>query len=157
MKQYFTEIKWGVIFTAFSLLWMVFEKTMGWHDEHIADHPRYTMLFFFPAILIYAIALLEYRRQQGGGFEWKEGFIFGVRITMVIVLLSPLAQWITHAFISPQFFENAIEYGVAHDLAERKALEAYFNLKSYIVMSIMGALLGGVLVSALLALIFRKK
>lgn len=157
MKPFLTEIKWGVVFTVFTLLWMFFERSIGWHDEHIADHPRYTMLFIFPAVLIYALAMMDFRRRQGGSFEWKEGFMFGVRTTVVIVLLSPLTQWITHAFISPHFFENAIRYGVEHDLATRESLETYFNIKSYIVQSILMGLLMGVMVSALLSLMFQKR
>ncbi len=38
MKKYATEIKWGLIFTIVALLWMVFERLMGWHGENIAQH-----------------------------------------------------------------------------------------------------------------------
>ncbi|RMF26699.1 MAG: DUF4199 domain-containing protein, partial [Bacteroidetes bacterium] len=31
MNKYATEIKWGGIFTVASLLWLLLEKSLGWH------------------------------------------------------------------------------------------------------------------------------
>ena len=157
MQKYTTELKWAIIFTVATLLWMVFEKSMGWHGEAIADHPKYTNLFIFVPVIIYALGMVEHRKKLGGLMTWKQGFMFGMRVTVIVVLLAPLAQWLIHTFITPDYFQNAINYAVENNLAPKEQLEAYFNLQSYIVQSVLMGLVTGAFTSAVVALIFRRK
>ena len=62
MKSKLIEIKWAIIFTIIALLWMMFEKSMGWHDALIAKHALYTNWFGLIAILVYIVALLDKRK-----------------------------------------------------------------------------------------------
>ncbi|APS39036.1 MULTISPECIES: DUF4199 domain-containing protein [Salegentibacter] len=158
MKNYQIEIKWGVIFFAASLLWMYFEKLMGWHDVLIAKHAIYTNFFGLIAIAIYFFAIHDKRKNFfRGKMSWRQGFVSGVILSIVIALLSPIGQLITHYLISPEYFENAIESSVERNAMKQEDAEAYFNLSSYIVQSIAGALMMGVVTSAIVALILRKK
>lgn len=158
MKKYQIEIKWGVIFFVISLLWMYFEKFMGWHDVLIAKHAIYSNFFGLIAIAIYFFAILDKRKNFFlGKMSWKQGFVSGVILSTVIALLSPIGQLITHHLISPDYFKNAIEHTVAIGAMQREGAEAYFNLNSYIVQSIAGALMMGVVTAAIVALILRKK
>jgi hypothetical protein len=158
MKNYQIEIKWGVIFFAASLLWMYFEKLMGWHDVLIAKHPIYTNFFGLVAIAVYLFAIHDKRKNFfHGKMSWKQGFVSGVILSIVIALLSPIGQLITHHLISPEYFENAIESSVERNAMKREDAEAYFNLSSYIVQSIAGALMMGVVTSAIVALILKRK
>lgn len=157
MEKYRTEIKWGIIFTAVMLLWMVFERMMGWHGERIDHHAIMTSIFAIFAIAIYVFALRDKRKNDLGGLmSWKKGFQSGLIITLVVVLLSPLTQWIIHTVISPDFFQNMVEYSVESGMMERQEAEAYFNLRSYLVQSAVGALGLGVVTSAVVA-VFTKK
>jgi len=158
MKKYEIEIKWGVIFFAASLLWMYFEKLMGWHDVLIAKHPIYSNFFGLIAIAIYLFAIHDKRKNFfRGKMSWKQGFVSGVILSFVIALLSPIGTLITHYLITPEFFENAIESSVVRNAMSREDAEAYFNLNSYIVQSIAGALMMGVVTAAIVALILKKK
>lgn len=157
MKKYRTEIKWGIIFTAIMLLWMVFERMMGWHGERIDQHALMSSLFAIFAIAIYVFALRDKRNNDFGGImTWKKGFQSGLILTLVVVLMSPLAQWIIHTFISPDFFQNIVEYAVESGMMNRQDAEANFNLRSYIVQAAVGALGLGVVTSAVVA-VFTKK
>ncbi|NJB36986.1 DUF4199 domain-containing protein [Croceivirga sp. JEA036] len=157
MKTIKTEIKWGVIFTLAALLWMVLEKSLGWHDEHIAKHPLYTNVFAVVAILIFVFALKEKRdKDLNGKMSWVKGFITGVIISLFVALLSPLAQYLTHNYISPEYFNNAIAHGIS--LGNNKVdMEAYFNFNNYVVMSVISALAMGILTSAIVAFFLKKK
>lgn len=156
MNNYLLEIKWGLIFTAVALLWMVFERAMGWHGENIAVHATYTNFFAILAITVFVFALLDKRKSLGGTMTWKQGFTAGVIISLVVAVLSPPAQWITHTIISPGYFDNIIAYSVESGAATREQAEAYFNLQSYMLQGAIGGLIMGVITAAVVALILRK-
>ncbi|WP_372919952.1 DUF4199 domain-containing protein [Salegentibacter sp.] len=158
MKNYTIEIKWGIIFFVVSLLWMYFEKAMGWHDVLISSHPLYTNFFGLLAIAIYLFAIYDKRKNYfQGKMSWKQGFVSGVILTIVVALLSPLGQYITHEFISPDYFKNAIAHSAENSPMEKEDAEAYFNLQSYIIQSVSGALMMGVVTSAIVALVLKRK
>lgn len=157
MKKYTTEIKWGLIFTAVALLWMVFERAMGWHGENIDQHVTMTNLFAIPAIIIYVLALLDKRKNDLGGImTWGQGFTSGLIVTLVVVILSPLAQYLTHTIISPEYFANVIEYAVDSGNMTREEAEAYFSLNNYIMQSAIGGLIMGIVTSAVVAFFVKK-
>ena len=158
MGTYKTEIKWGVIFTLVMLLWMVFERLMGWHGENIDQHATMSIIFAVVAIAIYVFALLDKRNNDlGGSMTWSQGFARGFWINMVVVLLSPLAQYITHTVISPDFFSNMTNYAVESGNMTREQAESYFSMRNYLMQSAVGALGLGVVTSAIVAIFTKKK
>ncbi len=158
MKKFATEIKWGVIFTIAGLLWMVLEKTVGWHDTLIEKHAIYTNFFAIIAIAVFVFALLEKRNKDlGGKMTWVQGFVSGIIISVIVAVLAPISQYITHEFITPDYFQNAIAYTVKNGGMSQDTAEAYFNFKSYVIQATFGALAMGVVTSAIVALFVRKK
>lgn len=158
LRKIYIELKWAVIFTFALLCWMLLEKTMGWHEEQIANL-QWLTLFFVPfAILIYLSALREKRRRvYSGKMTWLQGFISGVIITVFIALLSPLTQYITHNFITPEYFNDVTEYSITNELMTRTKANEYFNINNYIWQSLFGALGLGIVTAAIVAIFVRKK
>ena len=158
MRKFGIEIKWGVIFTIVALLWMVMEKALGWHDELLEKHAIYTNFFAIVAIAVYVVALLDKRKNfYGGKMTWKQGFFAGLGVTVVATILSPLSQYITSTIITPDYFSNVIALSVETGKMTQEAAEKYFSLQNYILMSVVGALIMGVVTSALVALFVKKK
>src|SRR6056297_979560 len=158
MKKLKTEIKWGFIFTGVMLLWMAFERLMGWHGENIEQHATMSMVFALFAVAIYVFALLDKRNNDLGGYmTWSQGFASGFWITLVVVILSPLAQYITHTVISPDFFSNMTDYAVESGNMTREQAESYFSMRNYLMQSAVGALGLGVVTSAVVAIFTKKK
>ena len=158
MKKFAIEIKWGIIFTIISLLWMFLEKGLGWHDEKIAQHAIYTNLFAIAAIVVYVFALLDKRKNfYAGKMNWSQGFISGIVVSVVVAILSPLGQYITHEFITPDYFKNVITHSIDSGALSRTAAESYFNLTSYIIQSFFFALAVGVVTSAIVAYFVKKE
>lgn len=158
MKKFAIEIKWGIIFTAISLIWMILEEGFGWHDENIAEHAIYTNLFGIVAIIIYVFALLDKRKRfYKGTMTWSQGFISGIVVSVVVAILSPIAQYLTHEFITPNYFENAIRHSVESGSLSQTAAEEYFSLYSYIIQSFFFALVVGVVTSAIVAYFVKKE
>ncbi len=141
-----------------SLIWMVLERVAGLHDQHIEQHAIYTNFVAIPAIAIYVLGLLEKRtRYYGGSMTYGQGFKAGLIITLVVTLLTPLTIWLTLALITPDFLENASSYAVESGKMEQQAAEAYFSQGNYMIQSIVGAPIMGILTTAVVALFTRKK
>lgn len=159
MNSRFIEIKWGVIFVIMSLVWMELEMIAGLHDEHLNLQQYITMLFMIPAIWIYVAGLKEKKKKDlNGSMTFKQGFVSGLIITVVVTLFSPLTQWITSEIITPDYFTNAIAYTVETGYYKTiEEAEAYFNLKNYIIGSTVGALLMGIATSAIVAFFVKTK
>ncbi|MEE9362380.1 MAG: DUF4199 domain-containing protein [Cellulophaga sp.] len=158
LRQFGIEIRWGLWFSAAVLLWLGFEKFMGWHDAQIEMHAIYTNLFAIVAMTMYFFALKDKRdTDYEGKISWKQAFISGIVLSVVITLLSPVMQHIGHTYISPEYFPNIIEYVVDKGRMSQDEAENYFSLKSYIMQSAFGALTMGVVTAAIVALFVKKQ
>ncbi|MCL5049459.1 MAG: DUF4199 domain-containing protein [Firmicutes bacterium] len=152
------EVKWGLIFTLAMLLWMLIERVSGLHSTHIDYHPMLTNLFAIIAITIYVLALRDKReRDFDGKMNWAQGFITGIYVTMVIAILSPFAQVLIHFAITPNFFTNAATHAVDAGHMSVEDAAAYFNFRSYVVQAFLGAILLGIVTSAVVATFVRRK
>ncbi|NMM47593.1 DUF4199 domain-containing protein [Marinigracilibium pacificum] len=152
MKKYSIEIKWALIFTVALIVWTYIEKITGLHSTHIDKHPIYTNLFAIIAFVIYTMALLDKRRTfYNGKMTYKQGFISGLIISIIVAILSPVSQFITHKLITPDYFKNAIEYSVSSGNVTLEEAESYFNLNSYIIQSFIFAIVVGAITSAIVA------
>lgn len=158
MKNIKIEIKWALIFVVMMLAWMALEKSLGYHDEKIADHPFFTNFVAIPSIAIYIFALLDKKKNYYYGLmNYKQGFIAGLIITIIVALLSPLSQYVTIEFITPEYFPNIIDYSVSSGNMTQEAAEGYFNLKSYMIQSFIGALVMGTLTTVIVAIFVKAK
>lgn len=158
MMKFKTELKWGLIFMGSMMVWMLLERIVGLHDTHIDKHATYTNFFAIVAIIVYYLALRSKRAvDYEGSMTWKEGFLSGVIIALVVTILSPLGQLITSYFITPNYFTNIIQYSVEHGHQTQAEAEAYFNTKNYIILSTVSAPLLGVVTSAVVAFFLSQR
>ncbi|MBM3425672.1 MAG: DUF4199 domain-containing protein [Bacteroidetes bacterium] len=156
MKKFRIELKWGFLFFLSGLAWMVLEKSLGWHDHLIEQHATYTLLYAPLAIFIYVIALWEKKKKTyQGRMTFLQGLLSGLGITLVVVLLTPLSQYISHRLISPDYFANIIQLTVTSGKMTLQEAEAYFNLMNYTTMSVFFAA-GMGLLTTVVVMIFMK-
>lgn len=158
MKNLKIEIKWAIVFMLATLIWMLIEKSLGWHDEKIADHAIYSNIFAVVAISVYVFALLDKKRNfYQGQMSYKQGLIAGAIMTFFIVLLSPLTQYITSVWITPDYFPNVIDYTVESGEMSQTDADAYYNLESYMFQATVGAAVMGLITSAVVAFFLKSK
>ncbi len=158
MNNYKTELKWAIYFMIVSLLWMMMERVLGWHDELIAKHAVYTNLFAVPAIILYVLALLDKRKTDYGGvMNYKQGFMSGLIISLIVMVFSPVTQLLTTYIITPHYFTNAIANAVESGTMTQEAAEAYFSLKSFIIQGVVGAPVMGIVTTAVVMLFIKSK
>ena len=158
MKNYTHEIKWALYFALMMLVWMVLERMAGLHDEHIDKHPLITNFVAIPAIAMYVFALRQKREKAyGGHMSYKQGFMSGLIMTLVITILSPLTQYITSTIITPDFFTNAINYAVSEGKMSQTEAEDYFSLTNYVKQTILFTPVMGIVTTAIVAVFVKRK
>lgn len=159
MRNRKIEIKWAFIFIAMTLLWMILEKVSGLHGKYIDYHPYLTNLYAIPAIWVYVLALKDKKRNDFGGImTYKQGFISGMIITIIVALVSPLTQWIISYIISPEYFPNVIKRSVELGYYQTTAeAEFNFNYKNYAIQSTIAAMLMGLVTTAIVMIFLRTK
>lgn len=158
MKKFKIEFKWAVIMSIIFLAWMTLEKQLGFHDEKIKWQIAFTMLIILPNFLLYYLALSDKKKNYYNGvMNWRQGFISGVVLSFIFVFFSPITQFITHEFISPNYFDKLIAYSVESKKLTLEDAQNYFNLTAYIWQSISGGLSFGVVIGAIIAYILKPK
>lgn len=159
MRSKKIEIKWAILFVIAQLLWMIIERAVGLHDQYIAQHQNYTLLFSIIAILVYVFALVDKRKNYyGNRMSYRQGFVSGIIITVLVTMMSPLTQWIISSIITPDYFSNIIDYSLSEGYYKSiEKAKAEFNLSNYIVMSTIGAFIMGILTSSIVAIFTKRK
>lgn len=158
MNKYKTELKWALIFSGMFLAWMSMERMTGLHTNQLANQQLVTTLILVPSFVIYVLALRSKRKSvYDGKIAYKQSFVSGLWLTIFIVLLSPLNQLVTTTIISPEYFSSLIAYTVSNDIMDLKQAEMQFNNKSYIIQSVIGGLITGILFSAIISIFIKSK
>ena len=159
MRKIKIEIKWAILFTLMIMCWMYLEKWVGLHSTHIDQHLYYTNLFTIPAVVLMVLALKDKKKNfYASQMTYVQGLVSGVKLSIIIALLSPLTQWIISSLITPEYFPNVIAHSVASGYYEsEEAARAYFNLTNYMVQSTFFALIMGGVTTAIAMIFIRSK
>ncbi len=159
MKNIKIEIKWAIIFSIVGLLWMLLEKLSGLHSTYIDYHLYLTNLFAIPAIIMMVMALKDKKKNfYNGKMNYKQGLVSGIILSIIIALLSPLTQWITSYVITPEYFPNVIKRSVELGYySSTEEAQANFNYKNYAIQSAIGALVMGIVTTAIAMIFIRTK
>lgn len=151
------ELKWGLIFAFVALLWITLEYLVGLHGRYIRWHPWLTMFFVIPAVVMMVMSIVEKRTVLGGHITFKQAFLCGLGVSIIVGLLTPITQIIFHRFINPGFFESFINYAVTTQQATLEQAQKYFNLTSYIIQGMIFAVIVGAITSLAIAAMIRKE
>ena len=158
MKKFAIEIKWAIISIIIFLAWMTLEKELGFHSEKIKWQPLFNLLYIFPTFFLYFLAIREKKKKYyNNNINWKQGLISAIVISFIIVLFSPITQFITHEFISPDFLENTINQIVLSKKLTLEEAKEYTTLTSSIWKNISDGLSFGVVIGAIVAYILKTK
>lgn len=154
-----TEIKWAILFSVMTLIWMLLEKLSGLHGQYIDYHLYLTNLYAIPAIWLMVLALKEKKRiAYNGQINYLQGLKSGIVLSIFIALLSPLTQWITSYVITPEYFPNVIKRSVEIGYFKTTAeAEANFNYANYAKQSAIAAFVMGLITTAIAMVFIRTK
>ena len=153
------EIKWAIIFSIIGLIWMLLEKLCGLHGKYIDYHMYLTNLYVIPAIWVMVLALNDKKiKFFNGQMTYKQGFLSGVILSILIAFISPLTQWITIYIISPDYFPNVIKRSLELGYYQTvKDAKANFNYSNFAFQGVIGSLFMGIVSTAIVMIFIRSK
>ena len=141
-----------------TLLWMLGEKIGGLYSYNIAMHDSITNFIIIPSAFIYFLALREKKKQDyNGRMTYAHILISGIILSLIISLLSPVAQYITTTFIGPEYFGNAIKYAVATKQASLAEAQDYFTLETYLYQGLFWGPIIGFLLTMVIGLFLKPR
>lgn len=161
MKDFKIELRWALLFNLALMGWMFFEHELGWHstsiDSQLGNHFLVELLLY---TLIYYRALSQKQKYHyKGKMNWKQGMVSGAAMSVLIVILAPITHYFIYHYITPDYFQNMIDYQTSkesHAMMQGSA-ELLFSMKSYIFQEVSIAFAFGFGLSAILSLFIRKK
>lgn len=158
MKSIKIELKWAIIFSVMSILWIGLERLTGLHDENIESHPIYTNLVAIPAILIYIFALRDKKYNFfNGRITYKQLFISGLILSLMIALFAPLITYVSVEYLSPNYFDNMITHSVGAEAMSLEEARDYFNTSSYMLQSLIFAPIMGIITTLVTGIFIKNK
>lgn len=151
---------YGIVYALASLLWISMEYALGFQTIYVDLQSYVTFLFLIPAVYIMYRGMKSHRiiiHERQAPFNYFMAFMSGFNITVIATLLSPLVSYIFHSFINPDFFETMIQQSVSAMIMTEDMAKAYYNQQSFIQQGIVGGLISGSIISAVLAAFMRDK
>lgn len=152
------ELKWAIIYSAMFLLWVTMEKTAGLHGAKLSQHQLVNSLILIPSFIMYAIALVDKKRSYYSGIiTFKQSFKSGLLLSLFIVLLSPVYQYISFYIISPSYFKNMITYTVGKGVLTQVQAAEQFTFKAYLLAGAIAGMITGIIFSIIISFFIKTK
>ncbi|WKW45661.1 DUF4199 domain-containing protein [Myroides sp. JBRI-B21084] len=158
MSKIGIELKWSAVITAFACSWAALENALGYHKD-FSNIIVTAFIYYILLTFLWAGAFVDKKKALGAHAVWefKSAFKFGLLLTGLLTILSPIAQYIIYESISPDYFENIIKYQMSKGKQTRESLELIHNINFSIRQGVMNSLSLGVIYSALYAWVFKTK
>jgi hypothetical protein len=158
MKQFSIEFRWAFTFLLAQTLWIMLEKTLGFHDEKIQFQPLFSMLFVFVLLIIYVISLREKKaKAYNGNMTWREGFVSGLMLTLIIALFTTMTEYTKHHVISPYFLENMKALILKENKMSAENANQFFTFSNTLSQSIFYTISIGVVITSTISWIIKSK
>lgn len=154
-------LKYGILIVVFIFLWGVMEYMAGVHLHYLDYRPVLALLSLtIPMIFIY-LGIREAQKNYTGYFTYGQAFKTGLFISLVVAVINPIGQWIFFTTVSPEYFESIQAYNQSEVVAlgaEERVSSGSATLGNYLIWSaFVGALVAGIVISAILAIFVRDK
>lgn len=158
MNKIGIELKWAAIITAFSCVWAALENALGYHED-FSNILTTSFIYYIILTFMWAVAYIDKKKSLGKDAVWefKHAFKFGLFVTGITALLSPIAQYIIYENISPNYFNNIIDYHFEKGKETLEILQQRYNIDFMVSLSVRDALSFGVIYSAMYSWVFKTK
>lgn len=158
MNKFSILAKWAIRFTFLAIFWSYLEKLLGYHDIKIENQFSFGLIFGIVYITVYYLCLNEvFFKIYTNTITYKSAFKNLAALTLFIAFLSPFPQLVTHTFISPDYFYNALELKKISQPDNYEFAKTYFTLKSFVLNGIQVSFSVGIILAAILPVFFINR
>lgn len=157
MEKFGIELKWAALATLLSCVWAFGEKQLGMHQDFSNGFTSLMLFYLVQSLMIFGAFIDKKKNYFENNWSFGQAFKFGMFLTGMLTILSPLAQYIIYTSISPDYFSNIIAYRSAKYPESATNFAEYYTLESQIRQSVQSALSIGIVFSALFAYILKTK
>jgi len=158
------ELKFGILISIFTLIWLAFEQLLGLQDEFIEWHKLVTNFSLIIPIVGIWMAVKEFKMAKVTKYNFQKGFGIGFRITIINTILIIPIIILFYKFINPEWTNIMMNKAKIDALNSGedplKAIEearSYFSIKYYMIQSIIGTFIFGTLISSLIAFMAKNR
>ena len=157
-------IKYAVIISIFTLIWIVFEQLIGLQDVYVEWHKLVTNLKLIIPVIGIWLAIREFKMAKMSKFTFQKGFAIGFKITLInSVLIIPII-YLFYKFINPDWTMNMMEYAKIEALKAgedpvKAADEArsYFSMTYFMIQSVIETFIFGTLISSVISFSMKSR
>lgn len=158
MNKFSILIKWAIRFTFIAILWSYLEKFLGYHSEKINSIFSFGLIFGIVYLITYYLTMAEvFSKVYNNNISYKSAFINLATLTLLIAFLSPLSHLVMDNYISPDFFENAINFQKDKSVQSFENAKQFYTLKSFVLNGIQNSFSIGILLAAIIPLLFINR
>jgi hypothetical protein len=158
MNKFSILIKWAIRFTFIAILWAYLEKLLGYHTDKINSIFSFGLIFGIVYLITYYLTLAEvFTKVYNEKISYKSAFMNLATLTLFIAFLSPFPHLVMNNYISPDFFSNAISYYENKSPESIETAKEFYTLKSFILNGIQNTFSIGILLAAIMPLLFVNR
>ncbi|MDR0227534.1 MAG: DUF4199 domain-containing protein [Flavobacteriaceae bacterium] len=158
MKKFSIEFKWAALATLAALIWMIIEKSLGFHDEKIRYEIGFAMLFNLILIIFYWLNIREKKQVYYEGIiTWQKAFISGLVLTVMISFFYPLIQYIGYNQLTPGFMQHLQEALITEGKMTLEDAQKNASFDLFMRNAVFNNLSFGVVYSAIIAYFMQTK
>ncbi len=158
MKDFKIELKWALIYSGVTLIWLMIERYFGLHDEHLDKQLRFMVILGVLYLCIYYLGLRDKKVNfYHGLISFKEGLKFALVMSLIVAVLSFFVQFIFVKIISPDYLSNMANYMVKVGRFTKQGAEEFYSVGNQLKNSAYTNLVIGVFFGAISAALHKNK
>ena len=158
MKDFKVELKWALIYSVTTLIWLIIERYLGLHDEHLDRQLRFMVILGVLYLCIYYFGLRDKKVNfYHGQINFKEDLKFALIMSLIVAVLSLFVQFIFVRTISPDYLSNMANYMVKHGRFTKEGADEFYSVSNQLKNSAYTNLVIGVFFGAICAALHKNK
>lgn len=152
-----TEILWGSIAGLSSLLWILGEWALGFHTVYLEQYANASLAWGVAFIVCVLLGMLQKRNAVGLVYTRGVGIRTGLFVTTIAVGVKPIIWWLYAQVLNTSFFSTLIAYEVSMGNAKATQAELLYNWRTFMLLSMVGTLVLGVLSTLFISWFIKAK
>ncbi len=149
------ELRYAVLTSLATLLWLIVEFVIGFQDKYIGVYPYVTICSLAVPLLCYRQAFQEKRENLGTKFTLRKALLAGFLLAVFTSIFSIPVEIFFLQLINPDFMADMIRYAAIHSKQTEEAVAVYINLQSMVMETVIFTFITGIIIASILAFRYR--